>query len=157
MDTDTLAREELTTINQELQKKIAEQEAEIEQYRNPPPNDWHSWLDVELHIMLQKYYPDVDIIREFVLGVQPQRADFIVLRKRHVDLILKIYDIFRRHNILEFKSPSDEQSMSDLWKTVSYAASYIRNCPEINCADYAGQTFICKEENEGVAGYGEAF
>ena len=121
----TLTREELLAISQELQKEVDELKAEIEKMRTPPPNDWHSWMDALLHIMLQKYYPDVDIQREFVLGVQPQRADFIVLRKKLIDLKFMIFAIFRKYNIVEFKSPSDELSIEVLWKAVGYTGSYI--------------------------------
>ncbi len=34
---------------------------------------------------------------------------------------------------------------------------FVRSCSEITCTYDAGQTFICKEENAAVAGYGEAF
>ena len=63
----------LEEIIEEQQRQIEELEAELNKYKNPPPNDWHSLMDAQLHIMLQKYYPDVDILREFVLGVQPPR------------------------------------------------------------------------------------
>ena len=114
-DYESLTREELISILREQDKN-----------KQPPQSDWHSWMDTLLHIMLHRYYPDVDIIREFVLGSQPQRADFIVLKEKSViDLELKIFAVFRKHNIVEFKSPDDELSIEVLWKTVSYTGSYI--------------------------------
>ena len=96
----------------------------IRELEPPPPSDWHSWMDAMLHIALHAY--PVHIERELVLGNQPPRADFLVLKEdRVVDLGLRIFRIFREHNIIEFKSPDDELSERVLWKCVGYAGFYI--------------------------------
>ena len=121
----TLTREELLAISQEQQKEIDELKAEIERMRTPPPNDWHSWMDALLHIML---YPhkSVKIWSEAKLGVQPPRADFVVVNEdKLVDLGFEIFDIFREHNIIEFKSPDDELSVFTICKGIGYVEFYI--------------------------------
>ena len=47
-DYESLTREELISILREQDKN------------KQPPNDWHSWMDTLLHIMLHRYYPDTD-------------------------------------------------------------------------------------------------
>ena len=96
----------------------------IRELEPPPPTDWHSWMDAMLHIALHKY--PVEIVREYLLGNQPPRADFLILEEEQViDLGLGIFRIFREHNIIEFKDPGDELSVSVLWKCVGYASFYI--------------------------------
>ena len=113
-----MTAEELSAVTRE------ELIARIRELEPPPPNDWHSWMDALLHIVLHRY--PVRIEREFVLGNQPPRADFLVLMENEVvDLGLRIFSIFREHNIIEFKSPDDELSESVLWKCVGYAGFYI--------------------------------
>ena len=98
--------------------------ARIRELEPPPPNDWHSWMDALLHIVLHPY--PVQIEREFVLGNQPPRADFIILMEEEVvDLGLRVFKIFREQNIIEFKGPDDELNESVLWKCIGYAGFYI--------------------------------
>ena len=96
----------------------------IRELEPPPPSDWHSWMDALLHIVLHRY--PVTIEREFLLGSQPPRADFLILMEQEiVDLGLEIFRIFREHNIIEFKAPDDELNESVLWKCIGYAGFYM--------------------------------
>ena len=98
--------------------------ARIRELEPPPPSDWHSWMDALLHIVLHRY--PVTIEREFVLGNQPPRADFLVLMENEiVDLGLEIFRNFREHNLIEFKSPDDALDESVLWKCIGYVGFYI--------------------------------
>lgn len=42
-----------------------------------------------------------------------------------IDLDSAVFKIFRKTNIIEFKSPDDELSKQVLWKAVGYASLYI--------------------------------
>ena len=98
--------------------------ARIRELEPPPPSDWHSWMDALLHIVLHRR--PVTIEREFMLGSQPPRADFLILMEKEiVDLELGIFRIFREHNIIEFKSPDDELTERVLWKCIGYAGFYM--------------------------------
>ena len=116
-DYSTLSHDELVAKIIELEKQLAGS--------TPPPNDWHSMMYALLHIVLFKY-KNVDIKHEFPLGAQPPRADFVVVDEQEViDLNLDIFKLFRKTNIIEFKSPDDELSEAVLWKVVGYAGFYI--------------------------------
>ena len=118
-DLHNLSRDELEKMVLELRKKIDE-------LLNPPPNDWHSWFYAQLMITLHRFFPAVTVYREVPLGAQPPRADFVVVENGDIiDLGLPIFKIFRKYNLLEFKSPDDELSKSVLWKVVGYAGFYI--------------------------------
>ena len=99
-----LSKDELIKLVTELQKKLDE-------LTTPPPNDWHSWFYALLMIKLHGF-PSVSVEREVVLGAQPQRADFIVIKEEEaVDLGLGVFKDFKKYNIIEFKSP-DAMSFS---------------------------------------------
>ena len=113
----------------EQEKRIRELEQKMEKFLNPPPNDWHSWFYALLNIVLYRFRKDsVKILREVVLGVQPPRADFVIVEENDiVDLGLDVFKGFRKANILEFKNPNDELSEETLWKVVGYAGFYIEH------------------------------
>ena len=117
---------DLSTLSREdLELKVIKLELQLKELTNPPPNDWHSWFYALLRIVLHKF-PSLDIKREVVLGSQPPRADFIVVNDNGaIDFGLQIFSIFRKTNIIEFKSPDDELSKSVLWKVIGYAGFYI--------------------------------
>ena len=117
-DLSALTKEELISI-------VESQRAEIDALDNPPPNDWHSMAYAMLHIILFRF-KQVNIKHEFPLGAQPPRADFIVVDNNEtIDLDSAVFKIFRKTNIIEFKSPDDELSEQVLWKVVGYASLYI--------------------------------
>ena len=81
-----------------------------------------------------------------------------------VDMGLQIFRIFRKTNILEFKSPDDDLNESILWKVVGYAGFYISkfNVPadEVTLTLFRGakpvkllkdmQDFIEPDEAKGI-------
>lgn len=118
MDLNDLSKEDLIKIISDLKNQI-------EALTKPKPNDWHSWFYSLLLIEFHDY-PSVKVDREVVLGSQPPRADFVVVKEEDiVDLGLGIFRDFRKQNIIEFKSPDDELTESVLWKALGYADFYV--------------------------------
>ena len=110
---------------EELLKLVEEQEQKLNELTNPPQNDWHSWFYSLLMIQLHGF-PSVKVEREAVLGAQPPRSDFVIVKEDDVvDLGLGVFRNFRKENIIEFKSPDDELSEDVLWKVVGYAGFYL--------------------------------
>ena len=118
MDYADLSREELLAL-------VTEQEQKLNELTNPPQNDWHSWFYSLLMIQLHGF-PSVKVEREVVLGAQPPRADFVVIKEDDVvDLGLGIFRDLRKENIIELKSPDDALSEAVLWKVIGYAGFYL--------------------------------
>lgn len=89
-------------------------------------NDWHSWFHALLNMKLYRFFDRISIKPEFVLGVEPPRADFLILTEDEVlDLGLDVFKIFRKHNIIEFKNPTDTLDRRVLCKVVGYGNIYI--------------------------------
>ena len=135
-DLSALSREELVRIILELRETIRS-------YESPPPNDWHTWFYAQLMISLHRFFPAVKVHRELSLGVQPPRADFVIVENGDViDLGLDIFRCFRKHNILEFKSPDDELNEAVLWKVIGYAGFYMSTQKESVPADEVTLTLV---------------
>ena len=110
---------------EELEELVYNQQKKIEELTTIPPNDWHSLFYALLMIVTHKF-KSVKVDREVVLGAQPPRADFVVIEEDDiVDMGLRIFSIFRKYNILEFKNPDDDLSESVLWNVIGYAGFYI--------------------------------
>lgn len=128
-DLSALSKDELIKRIGEQDKQLQKLRQEMDEYKNPPPNDWHSWFYALLNIVLFRFRKDsVKILREVVLGVQPPRADFVIVEESDiVDLGLDVFKGFRNVNILEFKNPSDDLTEETLWKALGYAGFYIEH------------------------------
>lgn len=130
IDYSALSHDELVETITALVEKNGELQAQLDAFLNPPPNDWHTWFYALLRITFHKF-PTVDILREVMLGVQAPRADFIIIvEDEQTDFDLKIFSLFRKHDILEFKSPDDELNMFTLLKGAGYVFFYMNDVKE---------------------------
>ena len=62
---------------------------------------------------------------ERVLSDEPVRMDMLIIKKNeNVEIDNPIVKFFRRHNVVEYKSPNDALTIDDLYKTIGYACLY---------------------------------
>jgi len=74
---------------------------------------------------LDEYSQDLQFISEFPLNTQPLRIDVVIIKKsRDIAIKKNIASIFRKENILEYKSPDDYVSVEDFYKVYGYACLY---------------------------------
>lgn len=86
---------------------------------------WHSGFygAAELEFLSNKV--DLEFQREFNLSKEPIRMDLLIIKKlSDVRIKNEIGHIFRKFNVVEFKSPDDALSIDDYYKTVGYACLY---------------------------------
>jgi hypothetical protein len=88
-------------------------------------NQWHPGYcsAFELGFREDKEYLTFD--REYLLNSKPIQMDLLIIRKKR-NIIIKnsIGKLFRKHNIIEFKSPKDSLNYDTYVKTVGYACLY---------------------------------
>ena len=87
---------------------------------------WHPAFANAFELELKEYYPNaIEIIEEYQLTTKPLEVDIIVIKKKKEVKILKnLAKIFKEHNIIEYKSPSDYISIDDYYKVKAYAYLY---------------------------------
>lgn len=86
---------------------------------------WHPAFCAGVQIELAEAGADLTFIREYQLGRKPKQVDLLVIKKEGTQRIRKnIGRIFRRYNIVEYKSPKDSLSVDDFYKVYGYACFY---------------------------------
>ena len=86
---------------------------------------WHPAFYGGIELELREYRDVLEFVREYNLSKEPIKMDLLVIKKR-TDAVIEnpIAEIFRKHNIVEYKSPKDGLNIDDLYKTIGYAALY---------------------------------
>jgi len=86
---------------------------------------WHPAFFEAIQMELEEYGQDLQFISEYPLNTEPLRIDVIIIKK-HKDVVIEknIGTIFKKVNILEYKSPEDNVAVEDLYKVCAYAYLY---------------------------------
>ena len=75
---------------------------------------WHTAFLEAIQLELDEYSHDLEFIPEYQLATEPLRIDVVIVRKTTDKPIRKnIAEIFRKENIIEYKSPNDHVSIKD--------------------------------------------
>ena len=86
---------------------------------------WHPGFYGAAELELSANRADLEFHREFNLSKEPLRMDLLIIKKL-TDTVIQneIGRIFRRYNVVEYKSPDDSLSIDDFYKTIGYACLY---------------------------------
>ena len=86
---------------------------------------WHPAFFAELQIEFGEEVKKMLLESEHQLGTRPKEIDVLIIKKNSEEPIEKnIGRIFRKHNIVEYKSPADYLSVDDYYKVHAYACFY---------------------------------
>ncbi len=86
---------------------------------------WHSGFSAALRVELEEELDELCIEDEHMLSKKPMQIDVLVVKKKREQPIRKnIGRIFRKHNIIEYKSPEDYLSVNDFYKVYGYTCFY---------------------------------
>ena len=108
---------------------------------------WHPAFFAGIQIELAKEAHKLIFENEHTLSTKPMLIDIIIIKKDADDAIQKnIGRIFRKHNIIEYKSPEDYLGIDDFYKVYGYTCFYKSSSKKQNeiPADDISITFICK-------------
>jgi hypothetical protein len=99
----------------------------LDQHTAPSPRNipWHPAFVQALKLELEQYQDDLEFTSEYRLTAEPLEIDLVIVKKAP-DLVIKknIARIFKKTNILEYKSPGDYFSLHDFYKVLGYAYLY---------------------------------
>ena len=86
---------------------------------------WHPGFCAALQIELQEESGNLEFYPEYELSKKPMRIDTLIVKKMTDSPVRKnIGRIFRKHNLIEYKSPGDYLSINDFYKVYGYACFY---------------------------------
>jgi hypothetical protein len=86
---------------------------------------WHPAFVQAIKLELEPYWDALEFIAEYPLTAEPLEIDVVIIKKAP-DLVIEknIARIFRKINVLEYKSPDDYFSVHDFYKVLSYTFLY---------------------------------
>ena len=107
---------------------------------------WHSGFSAALRVELEDELDELCIEDEHMLSKKPMQIDVLVVKKKGEQPIRKnIGRIFRKHNIIEYKSPEDYLSINDFYKVYVYTCFYQSETKRVKDIppEEITMTFIC--------------
>ncbi len=107
---------------------------------------WHSGFSAALRITLGDEMELLEMREEYLLGRKPLQMDVLIIKnQRNIEIKKEIGRIFRKHNIIEYKSPEDSLSINDFYKVYGYACIYQANTDTVKEIDPEELTitFVC--------------
>jgi hypothetical protein len=86
---------------------------------------WHPAFYAGIQIEFAEEAEKLQFENEHQLSKKPMGIDVLIIKKQNEDKIEKnIGRIFRKYNIIEYKSPEDYLSVDDFYKVLGYACFY---------------------------------
>ncbi len=94
---------------------------------------WHPAFYADIQIELKDDADNLIFENEHQLSKNPLEIDVLIIKKETNEPIKKnIGRIFRKYNIIEYKSPGDSLSVDDFYKVYGYACFYKTDVPHVN-------------------------
>ena len=94
---------------------------------------WHPAFYAGLQIEFEEEADKLIFEREHNLSTKPMQIDVLIIKKKADDEIHKnIGRIFRKYNIIEYKSPTDYLSIDDYYKVYGYTCFYKSSSKFVN-------------------------
>uniref|UniRef100_UPI004056050A 3-isopropylmalate dehydrogenase n=1 Tax=Acetatifactor sp. TaxID=1872090 RepID=UPI004056050A len=114
--------------------------------KEPQVLQWHPAFYAGIQIEFEKEAEKLIFENEHQLGTKPKEIDVLIIKKEADEpLQTNIGEIFRKHNIVEYKSPDDYLSIDDFYKVYGYACFYKSDAENVNKIgiDDITITFVC--------------
>lgn len=112
-----------------------------------PLLQWHPAFFAGIRIEFSEEESKVQFESEHQLGTKPMQIDVLIVKKNSKEPMKKnIGQIFRGHNIVEYKGPGDYLSVDDFYKVYGYACFYKADVEQVDSikVDEITLTFVCK-------------
>ena len=107
---------------------------------------WHDGFHASLQIELQREPAHLEFYSEHELYKKALRVDTLIIKNSDDTPVQKnIGKIFRKYNLIEYKSPDDYLSINDFYKAYGYACLYQSNTENVHEVSMEDITisFVC--------------
>ena len=109
---------------------------------------WHPAFFAGIQIELEEDADNLVFENEHQLGTKPMEIDVLIIKKETDRPVKKnIGRIFKKHNIIEYKSPDDSLNVDDFYKVYGYTCFYKEDARYVNSipADELTITFVAEK------------
>ena len=94
---------------------------------------WHQGFFSGMEIELRDYRDVLDFESEHELSKRPLRIDVLIIRmKDDREIGTSIAEFYKKHNIIEYKSPGESLSIDDVFKVIGYTGIYKSHADHVN-------------------------
>lgn len=107
---------------------------------------WHSGFSAALRITLGDEMEYLEMQEEYLLSRKPLQMDILIIKKHdNIEIRKEIGRIFRKYNIIEYKSPKDSLNINDFYKVYGYDCIYQADTDTVKKIDPEELTitFVC--------------
>lgn len=107
---------------------------------------WHPAFYAGIQIEFEAERDKLIFENEHQLGTKPKQIDVLIIKKESTEPIRKnIGRIFRKYNIIEYKSPTDYLSIDDFYLVYAYACLYKADATNVDTipANEITLSFVC--------------
>lgn len=88
-------------------------------------NQWHPAFAAAMRMELKDNGDDLTFEEEHLLSKKPLQMDMLIIKNdKNVEMKNRIGKIFKRYNIVEYKSPQDAMGIDAFYKVIGYASLY---------------------------------
>lgn len=115
--------------------------------RTRPLLQWHPAFYAGIQIEFSEEADKLCFENEHQLGTKPTAVDVLIIKKDANVMIHKnIGQVFRTHNIVEYKRPGDYLGIDDYYKVLGYACFYKADTPNADVIKASDITvsFVCR-------------
>lgn len=108
---------------------------------------WHPAFYAGIQIEFEDEADKLIFENEHQLGIKPKEIDVLIIKKQpDVQIQKNLGKIFRTHNLIEYKSPTDSLSIDDFYKVYGYACFYKSDTTAVDKipSEEITITFVCK-------------
>ena len=108
---------------------------------------WHPAFFAGIQIEFSEEKEKLTFENEHQLGTKPKQIDVLIIKKESATELRKnIGKIFRKFNIIEYKSPKDYLSIDDFYQIYGYACFFKADTKRVDeiKAEEITITFVCK-------------
>ena len=108
---------------------------------------WHPAFYAGIQIEFEDEADKLIFENEHQLGTKPKEIDVLIIKKRpDVQIQKNLGKIFRIHNLIEYKSPTDSLNIDDFYKVYGYACFYKSDTATVDeiSSEEITITFVCK-------------
>ena len=105
---------------------------------------WHMAFGAAFQIELMDDAENLEFIMEYQLARKPMSVDLMVIKKdAEMDVSKNIGHIFKKHNLVQYKSPEDYLSVRAFYKTYGYACFYLSDAADAILPEEVTLTYVC--------------